>query len=84
MRNKRRPNIEEQTLFSELPFEENEVGSKTGHDKILEARQHANFGDDELSKQEHVQLVEKPETVSLEDNTVYVAKEKKRFGLISP
>ena len=50
---------EEQTLFSSLELEEMEQDVKTGHDKILEARQNMVFDDHALSEQDHVQLVEK-------------------------
>ena len=50
---------EEQTLFSSLELEEMEQDAKTGHDKILEARQNMVFDDHALSEQDHVQLVEK-------------------------
>ena len=50
---------EEQTLFSSLELAEMEQDAKTGHDKILEARQNMVFDDHALSEQDHVQLVEK-------------------------
>ena len=50
---------EEQTLFSSLELEEMEQDAKTGHDKILEARQNMVFDDHTLFEQDHVQLVEK-------------------------
>ena len=59
MKNKRQPTEAEQTLFSELQLEEMERETQAGHNKILEARQNAVFSDDELSKQEHVQVVVK-------------------------
>ena len=59
MKNKHRLLEEEQTLFSALEMEAVEPSAQPGHDKILEVRQHVDFGDRKLSEQEHVQLVEK-------------------------
>ena len=59
MKNKRRPLEMEQTLFSALQFEEMEQEAKTGHDKILEARQSTSFDATTLTQQENVELVEK-------------------------
>ena len=59
MKNKRQPILEEQTLFSELQFEEPTVESKNGHDKILEARQNVSFESKDLGRQEDVQVVKK-------------------------
>ena len=75
MKNKHQPVAEEQTLFSELQMEGLEIEPKTGHDKILEARQNFSLGAKDLSQQENVQLVEK--TLSAGENEVkpvYVEK----------
>jgi ribonucleoside-diphosphate reductase alpha chain len=59
MKNKRREMGMEQTLFSELQLEEIEQEAQASHDKILEARQNTSFSENELSQQEHVQVVVK-------------------------
>ena len=59
MKNKRQSLDMEQTLFSTLQFEETGEAAKTDHDKILEARQNTNFDEEDLSQQEHVQIVVK-------------------------
>ena len=67
MKNKRREMDMEQTLFSELQLEEIEQEAQAGHDKILEARQNTNFSEDELSQQEHVQVVVKHQPHPLDE-----------------
>ena len=75
MKNKRRPLDMEQTLFSALQFEEMEQEAKTGHDKILEARQSTSFDATSLSQQENVELVEKPmEEDSSKEEKVFAEK----------
>ena len=74
MKNKRQPVLEEQTLFSEIPFEEPGIETKNGHDKILEARQNMSFEDNALSRQEDVQVVKKLQPYPL-DQVKEAAKE---------
>ena len=59
MKNKRQSLEAEQTLFSALQLEEMEQAAPSGHDKQLEARQNTSFSEEELSQQEHVQVVVK-------------------------
>lgn len=59
MKNKRQTSVVEQDLFSEIPYEGATQEVVSGHDKIKEVRQNANFSDDALSQQEHVQVVVK-------------------------
>ena len=75
MKNKRRPLEMEQTLFSALQFEEMEQEAKTGHDKILEARQSTSFDATTLTQQENVELVEKPvEAEKTKEEKVFAEK----------
>jgi ribonucleoside-diphosphate reductase alpha chain len=74
MKNKRQPVVEEQTLFSELEFENQGVEAKNGHDKILEARQNVSFESKDLSRQEDVQVVKKLQIYPL-DQVKEAAKE---------
>ena len=66
MKNKRQSTVAEQDLFSEIQFEEPALEVPSGHDKIIEARQSANFSEEALSQQEHVEVVVKREIYPIE------------------
>ena len=61
MKRKHQQDDREQDLFSALGLDETVEVNPSGHDKVLEVRQNANFGEEDLSKLENVQLVEKKE-----------------------
>ena len=67
MKNRRQSLDMDQTLFSALQLEEMEQENPTGHDKILEARQNTNFSEEELSQQEHVEVVVKHQMHPIEE-----------------
>ena len=81
MKTKRRPSVVEQTLFSDLPIEETGIEPKSGHDKILEARQSVSFGEKALSEQENVQLIERPSTSETTSAEVVCAEEKPAYHI---
>ena len=81
MKTKRQRAVVEQTLFSELPFEEADVASKSGHDKILEARQNVSFDEKALSEQEHAQLIERPSSTDDTHKEVVCAEEKPTYTI---
>ena len=81
MKTKRQRVVVEQTLFSELPFEEADVTPQSGHDKILEARQNVSFDEKALSEQDHAQLVERPSSVDDTPKEVVCAEEKPTYTI---
>ena len=68
-------------MFSDLPIEELEFAPKSGHDKILEARQNTSFDEKALSEQEHVQLIELSSNQEVAPVEIVQAEEKPAYHI---